>query len=90
MFREFAKEKLKKLEKQMVDVENDSSLMLEISYKCFKCKKDVKKNELCLLDLQINYFEKCLNYVTASCDFMVDDEQLYPTEFKDSSGELLI
>ena len=87
LFRELAKEKLKVLEKKMKEAySSDSDELLEISKECFQYKKEVRQNEMCILDLQINYFEKCCLYATSSCGLMIEDQQKYAEEFERSSG----
>ena len=83
-YRELAKENLNHLGKEMENASNE--VLIELSNKCIKCQQDVKRNEFCLLDLQMNYFEKCLHYTTASCDLMVEDQQKYHLEFDQSPG----
>ena len=82
------KEKLKSMEKELANACNDNQLLVDLSTKCLKCNEDVKQNELCLLDLQLNYFEKCSSYVTSACDLMVEDQQHYGMEFDQSTGNL--
>ena len=84
--RELAKENLNYLGKEMKKASDNNEVLIELSNKCLKGQQDVKRNEFCLLDLQKNYFEKCLHYTTVSCDLMVEDQQKYHLEFDQSSG----
>ena len=85
-FRELAKENLSHLRKEIRNASGDDAKLVELSEKCFKCQEDVKRNEFCLLDLQMNYFEKCLHYTSAACDNMEEDQHKYAWEFGQSTG----
>jgi len=74
----------------VLDACSDSDQLLEISKECLQYKKDVRRNEMCILDLQINYFEKCCLYATSACDLMIEDQKTYGEEFDVSSGIFLI
>ena len=84
-FREIAREKYRTIQKHLATLV-DEKQKLDLSNECLEWQKQLKDNELCLSDLQLNYFEKCCANITACCDLMIEDELKYAKEFQESKG----
>lgn len=85
--REVARQKYRTLEKELSATGDDDKRQLELTTECFEWHSQLKDNEICLSDLQLNYFEKCCANLRAACDLMVDDQKTYGEEFGESVGE---
>lgn len=83
--REVAREKYRNAQKKLQE-QCDEDETLKISQSCLKWQNELKDNEICLNDLQLNYFEKCMANLTRSCDMMVEDNVKYGVEFQQSAG----
>ncbi|XP_057300330.1 junction-mediating and -regulatory protein-like isoform X2 [Hydractinia symbiolongicarpus] len=83
--REVAREKYRNAQKKLQE-QCDEDEKLKISQSCLKWQNELKDNEICLNDLQLNYFEKCMANLTRSCDMMVEDNVKYGVEFQQSAG----